>query len=78
MRQFISREVLARASAALGKDVPKERIALAASHLVGLALVRYVIKLEPIASADRHALAREVGPVIQQYFSGARPRRRAP
>jgi AcrR family transcriptional regulator len=78
MRQFISREVLARASAALGKDVPRERIALAASHLVGLALVRYVIKLEPIASADRRALAREVGPVIQQYFSSARPRRRAP
>jgi AcrR family transcriptional regulator len=77
MRQFISREVLARVAASLGEDVPRGRVALAASHLVGLAMVRYVIKLEPLASADRRALAREVGPVIQQYFSDrARPRPR--
>jgi AcrR family transcriptional regulator len=74
LRGFISREVLARVVAGLGKDVPKERVALAASHLVGVALLRYIIKLEPLASMDRRALAREVGPVIQQYFSGD-PRR---
>jgi hypothetical protein len=72
MRQFISREVLARVAGALGGEVPKRRAALAASHLVGLALLRYVIKLEPIASADRRELAREVGPVIQRYFSARR------
>jgi hypothetical protein len=32
--------------------------------------MRYVIKLEPVASADRKALAREVGPSIQRYFTG--------
>jgi hypothetical protein len=31
--------------------------------------MRYVIKLEPVASADRNALAREVGPSIQRYFT---------
>jgi hypothetical protein len=41
---------------------------LAASHLLGVALLRYVIKLEPLASMERDALAREVGPVIQRYF----------
>jgi AcrR family transcriptional regulator len=77
MRQFIAKEVLARVVAALGKDVPKDRVALAASHLVGLALMRYIIKLEPIASADARALAREVGPVIQHYFTARSPARRA-
>lgn len=77
MRQFISREVLGRVAAALGSEIPKRRVALAASHLVGLALVRYIIKLEPIASADRRVLAREVGPVIQAYFAtGGGPRGR--
>ncbi len=69
MRQFISREVMARVIAALGHDVPKQRVALAASHLIGIALLRYIVKLEPIASADPNALAREVGPVIQRYFT---------
>jgi len=35
--------------------------------------MRYVIKLEPIASADRGALTREVGPQIQRYFTGDPP-----
>jgi hypothetical protein len=29
---------------------------------------RYVIKIEPIASADREELANTVGPVIQHYL----------
>jgi AcrR family transcriptional regulator len=69
MRQFIAREVLARVAASLELDRPELRAALAGSHLVGLALMRYVIKLEPIASADRYLLAREVGPAIQRYFT---------
>lgn len=69
MRQFVAREVLARVAGKLELDRPKLRAALAASHLVGIALLRYVIKLEPIASADRRSLARTVGPVIQHYFS---------
>jgi len=69
MRQFIAREIIARVAASLKLDQPELRAALAGSHLVGLAFMRYVIKLEPIASADRNALAREVGPAIQRYFT---------
>ena len=43
--------------------------ALAASHLVGLAFVRYVVRLEPVASANAETLVREVGPTIQRYFT---------
>jgi AcrR family transcriptional regulator len=68
LRQFVTREVLGRVAAALQLDRPKLRAGLAASHLLGVALLRYVIKLEPLASMERDALAREVGPVIQRYF----------
>jgi AcrR family transcriptional regulator len=69
MRQFIAREVIARIAASLKLDQPELRAALAGSQLVGLALLRYVVRLEPIASADPSTLAREVGPAIQRYFT---------
>ena len=68
LRQFVSREVLSRVAAILVLDRPELRAALAASHLIGLAMTRYVVRLEPIASASRDDLARAVGPSIQRYF----------
>lgn len=70
LRQFIAREVLGRVARSLEVDRPEMRAALAGSHLIGLAMVRYVIRLEPIASADRAELARQVGPAIQRYLTG--------
>ena len=70
LRQFIAREVIGRVARSLDVDRPEMRAALAGSHLVGLAIVRYVIRLEPVASADRAELAREVGAAIQRYLTG--------
>ncbi len=53
--------------------VPDERVrrvALAASHLLGTALARHVIKLPPIASLDHDALVAEIAPTIQRYLTG--------
>lgn len=69
LRQFIAREVIGRVAASLQLDRPELRAALAGSQLVGLAMMRYVIKLEPIASAPPSVLAREVGPAIQHYVT---------
>lgn len=68
LRQFIERHVLAKIAAEL--DVPRERLAAAASHMVGLALFRYVIGLEPLASMSDDDLVAMVAPVIQQYIDG--------
>ena len=73
LRQFVTREILGRVAATLELDRPQLRAALAASHLIGLAFMRYVIKLEPIASMDRDILAREVGRVLQHYFDDRTP-----
>ena len=40
---------------------PRERATLAGSQLVGLAMIRYVLRLEPIASASIDHLAEVVG-----------------
>ena len=38
--------------------------------MLGLALSRYVIKLEPIASASIADLAATVGPTVDRYLTG--------
>ncbi len=48
----------------------RERAALAGSQLVGLAMIRYVLRLEPIAGASIDHLVEVVGPTIQHYLTG--------
>jgi AcrR family transcriptional regulator len=69
MREFISREVLGRLAKALEVDQPQLRASLAASSLIGLAMLRYVVKLEPLASAPSDQVAGWVGPAIQRYLT---------
>jgi AcrR family transcriptional regulator len=59
--------MLARATAREDADL---RAALVGSQLVGLAMARYIVAVEPLASADRDAVARAVGPTIQRYLLG--------
>ncbi|WP_433790524.1 TetR family transcriptional regulator [Actinoplanes sp. CA-252034] len=74
-REFIITQILRRAVPKLGLD-PAEahlRITLAGSHLVGLALARYVVKVEPLASAPSATLVAAVGPAVQRYLTGDLP-----
>ncbi|MBP2324084.1 AcrR family transcriptional regulator [Kibdelosporangium banguiense] len=68
LRQFLERHVLARIAAEL--DVPQVRLAAAAAHMVGLAMFRYVIGIEPLAKAGDDEIVAMVGPVIQTYIDG--------
>lgn len=47
----------------------RERATLAGSQLVGLAMIRYVLRLDPIASASVEHLVEVVGPTIQHYLT---------
>jgi AcrR family transcriptional regulator len=49
------------------------RAALVGTQIVGLAMARYVVRVEPIASMDADPLARMVGPTIQRYLTGDLP-----
>jgi AcrR family transcriptional regulator len=68
MREFVSSELLARVAPTLSGRDRELRATLAVSHLIGVAVMRYVVRLEPIASASRAVLARRIGAVIQAYF----------
>jgi len=46
------------------------RATLVGSQLVGLAMARYIVKVDPIASADREVLVRAIGPTLQRYLTG--------
>ncbi len=69
LREFVSREVLARLAAAIQLDQPELRATLAASQLIGLAMLRYVVKVEPLASAGSDDLASWLGPAVQRYLT---------
>ncbi len=69
LRDFVTREVLARVSEALELDQPRLRASLVGSQLVGLAVLRYVLKVEPLASAPRSRVAAWIGPTLQRYLT---------
>lgn len=47
-----------------------QRVALVASHLLGIAFTRYVIKLPEIASLSHEELVADIAPAIQRYLTG--------
>jgi AcrR family transcriptional regulator len=69
MRDFVNREILARVAQALKLEQPKVRASLAASQLIGIAMLRYVVKVEPLASASPDQVAAWIGPTLQRYFT---------
>jgi AcrR family transcriptional regulator len=69
LREFVTREVLARLAEALELDEPRLRASLVASQLIGLAMIRYIVKIEPIASAPRARVAAWIGPTLQRYLT---------
>jgi len=69
LRDFVTREVLGRIARALELDHPQLRAGLVASQLVGLAMLRYVIRVEPLASASRDEIVAWLGPTLQRYLT---------
>jgi AcrR family transcriptional regulator len=70
LREFAVREMFGRVAAALGTPDAELRASLAFSHLFGLALARYVLRIEPLASAPAALVAAAVGPAVQRYLTG--------
>ncbi|MGH3682194.1 MAG: TetR family transcriptional regulator [Natronosporangium sp.] len=74
VREFFAVQVIRRAMQALGGAIdPAEvplRATLAASQLFGLAVVRYVLRFEPLAGAPRETVVAAVAPTLQRYFTG--------
>jgi len=69
IREFLEAEVVDRAAQLLGVPDARMRVTLATSYLLGFATTRYVLKLEPIASASEDEIVRLVAPAVQMALT---------
>jgi len=65
LREFFETEMVDRVVSALGVPDARMRVVLATSYLMGVATSRYVLQVEPLASATEDAVVAMVGPMVQ-------------
>ena len=65
LREFVLNEIVGRLSSTLGDE---RRAALVASQVVGLIAVRYIARVEPLASMEREEIVPLVAPTLQRYM----------
>ncbi|WP_279491746.1 TetR family transcriptional regulator, partial [Actinomadura sp. KC216] len=67
LREFVTTVLFGRAAKAT--DAPKLQIQAAAGQMIGLMILRYVVRVEPLASATDEELVELVAPTIQRYLA---------
>lgn len=72
LREFLLGKVLRRIVGTLGlpEREAEARGALVATQLIGLVMARYVLRIEPVASAPPGDLVAACGPTVQRYLTG--------
>ncbi len=78
LEELLRTRMLGPLLAQLGSDQPELRGNLVAGQLAGLALTRYVLRFEPVASAEPSQLISWIGPTLQRYLTGTLPSRPEP
>ena len=70
LRAIVERSLIGEST--LGHDEAErlKRSGLIATQLIGLALVRYVWKIEPVASMTQDEVLAAMTPVLQHYVDG--------
>ncbi len=69
-RRLVATQLLHKVAGHVSLPDAELRAELAAAQLVGVAMLRYVIKLEPLASADVEQIIARVAPVVQGHLTG--------
>jgi AcrR family transcriptional regulator len=69
LREFVGSALLGRVGQAVGPIDPL-RVQAAAAQMVGVVILRYVVRMEPLASASEDDVVALVGPSIQRYLTG--------
>jgi AcrR family transcriptional regulator len=70
LREFITEEVLGQIARRLGSPDARLRATLVGSQIIGLAMARYIVKVEPLASAPAAQVVASIGPTLQRYLTG--------
>jgi hypothetical protein len=69
VRQFIQGQVYSNIAAGLAEPDAELRIDLAMAQLLGIAYLRHILQVEPVASAPVEELINRVAPVISRHLS---------
>jgi hypothetical protein len=72
LREFLSQQIFAQLTDMDENPPDAFQVELAASHLIGIALLRYGLEVEPIASRSVDSIVELVAPTLDRYL--ARPR----
>ncbi len=70
IRQFVAERIGLHGAPGDDGATKEMRRSLVSSQLLGIAWNRYVMRMEPMASASRAEVARWAGPTIDRYASG--------
>jgi AcrR family transcriptional regulator len=69
-REFVERGFLATAEELLPTDQPRRRLALCATHLIGIVVGRIILRVPEMADPPIDTLVETVAPTIQRYLTG--------
>ena len=73
LREFLISVALEPASRRLTTSNPALRLTVSMSHLMGVALTRYILQAPPMRAPSVDELVALVGPTIQNYLTGPLP-----
>ena len=73
VRQIFAEQVVGPITAALGTSDAEQRAGLIGAQLLGMALCRYLLRLEPLASAKTEDLIADLSPTVQRYLTELLP-----
>lgn len=70
LKDFFFKHIFKHVIVKLSPDQYEFRATLVATQIVGMGMVRYVTKFEPLASADIDTMVAAVAPTFQRYITG--------
>ena len=70
LRGFVTSAILGTIAGLVEDEDAEYRATLVASQILGLAVARFVVRLEPIASASIEELVDAIAPTVQRYLTG--------
>lgn len=69
LREFLTAELLPVIAGFTGRSDARLRASLIAAQLIGMAMLRHVLRVEPLASATPGEIAALAVPAIEQYLA---------
>jgi AcrR family transcriptional regulator len=70
LRDFLVKQIFGTIVARIRSDHPHLRATLCASQIIGIGMIRYVGKFEPLATAEVETVVTTVAPTLQRYLTG--------